>query len=366
MEAVVHFLTENGSNPGRGSYSQSALAAAELEETRSELAAFVGAGKPEEIVFTLNATDSLNLAIRGLLRQGDQVVTTVLEHNSVLRPLRELERRGEIGVTHVAASFEGEISIRSLENALTPKTRLLVVTHGSNVLGTITPVEEISAWAKAKGLPLLVDAAQTIGHLDLDVREMKIPLLAASGHKGLMGPQGTGFLYVEEGILLRPLRTGGTGIASASMDPPDHPPLRYEAGTPNTPGIFGLGAALQFLRETSPVAVQQHEEDLTKDFLSQISRIEGIKIHGPSWGKPRLPIVAVNVEGQTPQETMFILHTQFGIETRHGLHCAPLVHRLLNLEEHGTLRFSFGYFNTHEEIEKAAKALSLVAKTAVG
>ena len=358
--AVSDSFGDAGGNPGRSGHRMSVAAARVVENAREALAELFHANDPSRIVFTQNATHALNLALYGLLRPGDHVVTSSVEHNSVMRPLRHLETLG-IELTVVPCTQDGMLDPNSLRRALRPPTRLLVTTHGSNVVGTLTPVGALAALAREQHVLYLVDASQTAGAIPIDVQELGVDLLAFSGHKGLLGPTGTGGLYIREGTVLAPLMRGGTGSDSAHEIQPEFLPDVYESGTLNVAGIAGLAAGVRFLSEIGIKAVGTHERKLVEQFLAGASEISGVTLYGP--GDPALQcgVVSFNVAGAMPSEVELILDQSFGIMARSGLHCAPSAHRTLGTFPTGTVRFSFGWFNTPAEVEVGVAALREMA-----
>ncbi len=358
--ALNEYFGEAGGNPGRSGHRMSVAATRIVENAREMLAELFHARDASRIVFGHNATHALNLALYGVLRPGDHVVTTSIEHNSVMRPLRHLEKSG-VGLTVVACAPDGTLDLDDVRRALRPGTRLLVTTHGSNVAGTLSPIGTLAAIARDNGVLHLVDAAQTAGAIPIDVQEMDLDLLAFTGHKGLLGPTGTGGLYVRESVALAPLIRGGTGSDSAHETQPEFMPDVFESGTLNVAGIAGLAAGVHFLSEIGIEAVQVHERKLVAQFLVGASEIAGITLHGPGDAAPRCGVVSFNVAGAMPSEVGLLLDESFGIMARTGLHCAPAAHRTLGTFPTGTVRFSFGWFNTPAEVEAALKALREIA-----
>jgi len=354
--ALGDYFGDAGGNPGRSGHRMSVAAARVVENAREGLAELLHASDPSRLVFTQNATHALNLALYGLLRPGDHVVTTSLEHNSVMRPLRHLETLG-VDLTVVDCTQDAMLDLNSVRRALRPATRLLVTTHGSNVVGTLIPVGALAALVRELNVLYLVDASQTVGAIPIDVQEMGLDLLAFSGHKGLLGPTGTGGLYIREGVILSPLMRGGTGSDSANQTQPEFLPDAYESGTLNVAGIAGLGAGVRFLLEIGIEAVQTHERKLVEQFLAGASEISGITLYGPGDASLRCGVVSFNVAGAMPSEVGLILDESFGIMARTGLHCAPSAHRTLRTFPTGTVRFGFGWFNTPAEVEVALDAL---------
>jgi cysteine desulfurase family protein len=358
--ALSEYFGEAGGNPGRSGHRMSVAAARIVETARETLAELLHSNDASRIVFTHNATHALNLALYGVLRSGDHVVTTSIEHNSVMRPLRHLETLG-VELTVVACAPDGMLDLDDVRRALRPGTRLLVTTHGSNVAGTLSPIGALAALARDNGVLHLVDAAQTAGAVPIDVHEMGLDLLAFTGHKGLLGPTGTGGLYVREGVALAPLIRGGTGSDSAHEIQPEFMPDVYESGTLNVAGIAGLAAGARFLSEIGIETVQAYERKLVAQFIAGASEIAGITLYGPKDTALQCGLVSFNVAGATPSEAGLILDESFGIMARTGLHCAPAAHRTLGTFPTGTVRFSFGWFNTAAEVEAALKALKKIA-----
>ena len=358
--ALDEYFSDAGGNPGRSGHRMSIAAARLVEGSREVLAEFFNAEDPSHIVFTQNATHAINIALYGLVRPGDHVVTTTTEHNSVMRPLRHLTMSG-IELTVVLCRRDGTLDINRLNDALRLDTRLLVTTHGSNVTGTLFPIEAIAALARARNVRYLVDAAQTAGAIPIDIQEISVDLLAFSGHKGLLGPTGTGGLYIREGVLLSPLMRGGTGSDSAHEVQPEFMPDIHESGTLNVAGIAGLGAGVRFLREIGVHSVRAHEQDLVSQLMAGLAEIPGITTYGPRDASLQCGVVSFNVDGAMPSEVGLILEEQFGIMARTGLHCAPSAHRTLDTFPTGAVRFSFGWFNTAAEVAVALEALRKIA-----
>ena len=364
--AIDGYLRECGAPAGRSAYRSATQARHMVDQTRAALASFVGASAPRQVAFTLNGTDALNQAIHGLVRSGQHVVTTVVEHNSVLRPLRFLETSAGVEVTRVDCDERGYVDPQAVLSAVRPKTRLVALTHGSNVTGAVQPVEEVGRALRATETLLLVDAAQTLGHWPVDVGQMGCDLLAAPGHKGLLGPLGTGVLYVgprAEATLVA-TRQGGTGTNSVDELQPTELPERMEAGSLNLAGIAGLQASLAYLAEVGLESIIEHGRGLTTLLMNRLQGIAGVKLFGPPESMRRLPVVSFQVEGYDPQEVAAMLDSSVGAQARAGLHCAPLIHRRLGtLAAGGTVRFSIGPFNTEAEMETAAGAVAALAAT---
>lgn len=360
--AVEEFMLNIGANPGRSGHECSLHAGRILTEAREKLAQLFHAAEPERIIFTLNCTDALNMALKGVLKPGDHVVTSALEHNSILRPLEGLRERGVITYTVVPASPVGELDPADFARAVRPDTRLIAVTHASNVIGSITPLAEVGAVARQAGTLFLVDAAQTAGVLPIDVQALGIDLLAFAGHKGLLGPMGTGGLYVRPSLELASWREGGTGSRSELTTQPDFYPDHLEAGTPNTPGIAGLNAGLDFILKTGLEAIQEKEQALLARLHGGLAAIPGVKLYGSPDLTRRVAVLSFTVEGCDNAEVATRLDRQYGIMSRPGLQCAPLAHQALGTFPEGTVRLSLGYFNTEEEVDQAVHAIAALAK----
>jgi len=364
FRSMMQSQRAGGGSPGRSAHRSSIEAARIIYDTREVIAHFFGVIDPCRIVFTKNATEALNIAIMGLLKKGDHCVTSSMEHNSILRPLRFLEATRNIKISIISAHADGTIDPSLIEKSLRPKTRLLILGHASNVTGTIAPIQEVGAMARKHGVHFLVDAAQTAGSLPIDVESMKIDLLAFTGHKSLFGPQGTGGLYIREGLdaTIAPLMAGGTGSRSESEEQPDFMPDKYESGTPNTIGLAGLKAGISFIQKKGIDAIHKKEQSLLKYFLSGLRKLPGIKLYGPAGIEDRIAVASFNIEGMASSEAAFSLDEKYGILCRPGLHCAPAAHRSIGTFPRGTLRFGFGYYNTLSQVEYALKALEEISQ----
>jgi cysteine desulfurase family protein len=360
-DEIYRAMTEYGANPGRSGHDLALRASRGIYHTREELANLFSVKNPMNIVFTYNCTESLNIGIKGLLKPGDHVITTSMEHNSVLRPIKHLESIG-VENTIVRCQRDGQIDPESIKNAIRDNTRLIVTTHVSNLTGTIMPVEEIGKIAREHGIPYLLDAAQSAGVYPIDVENLGVDMLAFPGHKGLLGPQGTGGLYIREGLQVEQFIQGGTGSASYSLNQPEEMPDKFESGTPNAPGIIGLGKGIQYINRRGMDNIRHHEEDLTRYFIEEAARIDGIKLYGPLDTSKQGAVVALNIKDLDSSEISFVLNEEFGIYVRPGLHCAPLAHETIGTMEQGAVRFSFGPFNVLEELEYAINALHRISK----
>lgn len=359
--AIADLLASRAGNPGRSGHALAVAAQAVVADTRRLLASLFGVRDPSRIVFALNATDALNTALWGLLRPGDRVVTTSLEHNAVIRPLSALAERG-VTVVRVPCAPDGTLDPEDLARALeAAPTRLVAMIHASNVCGTILPVREAARLAHRHGALLLLDAAQTAGVLPIDVGELGIDLLAFPGHKGLLGPTGTGGLYVAPEVRLTPLRQGGTGTRSEEERQPDALPEALEAGTVNTVGIAGLGAGLRFLQARGLAQIRAHEAALAAQLLAGLADIPGVRVHGPADPRRQVAVVSITVQGWEPIDLGAALDSAFSVAARPGLHCAPVAHRTLGTFPRGTVRLSPGPFTTEDEIDRALAALRELA-----
>jgi len=343
-------------NPGRSGHKLAMKMDLEIYETREKICKLINGTEVLNVIFTFNATDSLNLAIKGVLEEGDHVITTSMEHNSVLRPLNQLRKEGKIELSIVYADDKGYIDPQKIFEALTPNTKMIVTTHMSNVFGTIVDIKAIGDFCKENNILYLVDASQSIGVLDIDVQEMNIDLLAFPGHKALFGPMGTGALYIKEGIIVKPLKEGGTGSYSHSIDQPDLYPDSLESGTPNGVGIIALGKGIDFINEVGLENIRNHEMSLKNHFIELLKDNEDVILYG-TLDDRQGAVVSLNVKDMDSSEISYILSDEFDIYTRPGFHCAPLAHKTMGTEELGAIRFSFGYYNTLEEIEKTVEAL---------
>lgn len=362
--AIADFLTHSAGNPGRSGHQLSLAANGVVSETRRVLAGLLGVRDPDRIAFTANATDALNTALFGVLRPGDRVVTTGMEHNAAARPLHALAARG-IEVVALEGSANGKPDLSDLKEALAAApTRLVVMTHASNVTGGIFPVAEATRIAHRHGALTLVDAAQTSGVIPLDVADLGVDLLAVTGHKGLLGPTGTGALYVDERLTLSPSRMGGTGSHSERLDQPSDMPDALEAGTLNTAGIAGLGASLRALVKLGVEDVRRHESELTSALVAGLQEIDGVVVHGATDPDSRVAVVSITVAGWEPTEFAAALDASFGIAVRAGLHCAPRAHQSIGTYPAGTIRFSPGYTTTTDDIANAVLAVRGLAAAA--
>lgn len=348
-QAVMHAMREIGVSAGRGGHRRSLEASRLLFQAREVLASLFAVPDSSRIIFTHSATEALNLALYGVLLPGDHVITSSMEHNSLLRPLYVLRQRG-VELSIVAAGSDGQIDPDDVRRALRPATRMLAMGHVSNVCGAIQPVERLAAIAREAGALFLLDAAQSAGSVPIDVGAMGIDLLAAPGHKGLLGPQGTGFLYVADGVPLRPLLAGGTGTSSSAEEQPDLVPEGFEAGTHNLPGIAGLKAGAEFVLARTVAAIGQQERTHVESIAGQLRAIPRLTLYGPASPAERGGVLSFTAAGLDSSALAFMLDRNHDIAVRAGLHCAPLAHRTLGSYPAGTVRVSPGWFTTPDEI----------------
>ena len=358
-EAINFTLQHVGANPGRGEHSLSQSANRIIFKARETIAEFFNIPNSRNIVFTSNGTEAINLALKGFLKPGDHVITSGMEHNSVVRPLNSLKNDG-VNVTIVQCDKEGKLNPDYVFKEIKKNTRLIVLTHASNVTGTILPVEEIGEIAAKKGIPLLVDAAQTAGTIPIDVLRNNISLLACPGHKSLLGPQGTGFLYICEGFNLKPLIEGGTGSNSELSEQPDFLPDRFQSGTLNTPGIAGLKAGIEFINKKSIQTIKEHEDMLSKTFINKLKEINRVRIYGPLSIKEKTAVVSFNIKGKDSADIATALDEKYQIMVRVGLHCSPHAHKTIGTFPDGTIRVSFSIFNTVHEIDYFIDSLKVI------
>jgi len=350
-----------GANPGRSGHSMAVRAERMIDQTRELLAKFFNISDPSRLVFTLNATEAINLGIKGLLKPGDHVITGSMEHNSVIRPLTLLSDHG-VEVTKITVSQADGISPDDVRNAIKKNTKLIVLNHGSNVTGTLNPIGEIGRIAHESEVCFMVDCAQTAGMFSVDVQEMNIDLLAFPGHKGLFGPQGIGGLYIGEGINLVPLKEGGTGGNSEAYYQPEQLPSRYESGTPNTPGIAGLSAGLKFIMNEGIEKIRSKEEGLVDQLLSGLQQIPHIILYGPQTHKNRAAVISFNINNADPSDVSVVMEQIFNIAARSGLHCAPDAHKTIGTFKNGTVRVSLSYFNSPDDVNKCLEAVSAISR----
>ena len=360
IDAVVQAMTTLG-NAARGAHSGSLTASRLVYDTRCKAASLFGCKQPQNVVFTANSTEALNIALNGIFSPGDHVITTDLEHNSVLRPLYRLKDQGTIQLSFVPADRQGRPDYAAFETLIRPNTRAIVCTHASNLTGNLVDIARVGQIAHSHGLLFVVDASQSAGVIPIHMEQMHIDILCFTGHKSLMAPQGTGGLCIREGVDIRPFKVGGSGVHSYDRHQPRDYPTRLEAGTLNSHSIAGLRAALSYLEETGMEVIRRHELGLMERFYRGVSEIAGVTVYG-DFGSPRTAVVALNIRDYDSGAVSDALYEQYGIATRAGAHCAPRMHRALGTEDRGAVRFSFGWFNTEEEVDKAIAAVAQLAK----
>ena len=360
IDAVVHAMQSMG-NCARGTHEEALDAARTVYDARVRLASLFGCPRVDHVAFTANSTEALNMAINGLIDPGDHVISTDLEHNSVLRPLYRLEAEHGAELSFVPADKLGNVDYADFERLMKANTRAVVCTNASNLTGTVLDIERIAKTAHSHGALVIVDASQTAGCWPIDMKKMGIDVLCFTGHKGLMGPQGTGGICVKEGIEIRPFKVGGSGVQSYSRTHPAEYPTRLEAGTLNGHGIAGLGAAAKFISETGVENIHAKERSLMLRFYEGVKNIEGVTVYG-DFTKDKTAIVALNIRDYESGEVSYELSQGYGIATRPGAHCAPRMHKALGTAEVGAVRFSFSFYNTEEEIDEAVRAVAELAK----
>ena len=361
IDAVVQAMTTMG-NAARGAHSSSLTASRMVYDTRSKIAKLFGCKWPENVIFTSNSTEALNIALNGSFSPGDHVITTDLEHNSVLRPLYRLEKQGIIELSFVPADKQGRPDYDAFENLIQPNTRAIVCTHASNLTGNMIDVAAVGKIARERGLLFVVDASQTAGAVPIDMDQMNIDILCFTGHKGLMAPQGTGGLCIREGVEIRPFKVGGSGVHSYDKEQPNPYPTRLEAGTLNSHGIAGLSAALDYIEAIGIETIGQKERNLMQRFYDGVSQIEGVTVYG-DFDAERTAVVALNIRDYDSGAVSDALYEEYGIAARAGAHCAPRMHMALGTTDRGAVRFSFAWFNTEADVDSALDAIYKLAKT---
>jgi len=362
-EYMDQFYRNFGVNPGRSGYDLCLEAGAVVEETRKRLTSFFNGKDPNRLCFSYNSTDALNLIIFGLLHEGDHAITTALEHNSVLRPLYHLWKYGGVEVDYIPFDGRGFINPDDFPRRFKANTRLVVLNHASNVIGTVQPIKEIGRSCRDTGIPLAIDASQTAGKIPIDIEELGVDVVAFTGHKSLLGPTGIGGLYVREGVEIRHTRAGGTGVRSAQRTHLDEYPYRLEYGTPNTIGIAGLQAGLKWIEKQGLDSIQEHEMMLTTQLRDGLKEIDGVVLYVQDDLTNHISILLFNVDGLDASDTATMLDVDHNIASRSGLHCAPLVHEQLGTDNiHGAVRFGIGPFNTEDEIETAVRAVRKITE----
>ncbi|MGM0500232.1 MAG: aminotransferase class V-fold PLP-dependent enzyme [Bacillota bacterium] len=361
-KAILNYYENIGCSPGRGGYEDSLKAGRIIIEARNTIADFFNVDNLKQIIFTHNITYALNIGIKGILKKGDHVITSTMEHNSVLRPLNRLEKNGIIDVDYIQCDQKGRLNPEEVEAAINKKTKLIILTYASNVSGTIMPVKEIGEIAAQNNVYFMLDTAQAAGVYDIDFKKLKVDFLAFTGHKALMGPTGTGGFAVSKKMAaeMEPLIEGGTGSKSDQEKQPNFLPDKFESGTMNTMGISGLKAGVEFIQKIGVEKIREHEHKLGKVFLEGLKKIPDIKIIGPADLKEQVPTFSITAGDRDLGQLSFELDEKYNVMTRSGLHCAPFAHKTLGTFPAGSLRFSIGYFNTMQEIEHSLNALNAV------
>lgn len=359
-DEVLNCMKNYAANPGRSSHDMSIQASTKIAETRRELSTLFNIDCPFNIIFTCNATEALNIGIKGILKKGDHAISTMIEHNSVLRPLNYLITDG-VELTLLKVNMEGFIDIDELQKSIKKNTKAVIVNHASNVLGSIQDIEKIGSICKQYGLIFMVDASQSAGVVPIDVDKVHIDLLAFPGHKGLLGPQGTGGLFIREGIKLEHFIDGGTGSNSSSMEQPDFLPDKFESGTLNTPGIAGLYEGIKFIKTIGIENIQKHEKALTKYLLNELKKLPYVKIYGLNSAENRAAVVSINIDTMDSSKAGYLLNKN-NIAVRTGYHCAPLIHTIIGTQKFGTVRISPGYFNNYKDIETFINVIKVIHK----
>jgi len=361
-KAVYNFMENVGATAGRGAYQRALQADKLVYETRKIIGQLFNFDDPSRVIFTANVTESLNLAISGIVKKGDHIITSSLEHNAVWRCIKTLERDREITISTVPCTYEGYTDAKDVEKLIQSKTKLIIFNHASNVVGTLQPIKEIGAIARKYNIPFLVDAAQTAGVYPIDIKRDNIDLLAFTGHKSLLGPMGTGGLLVNWEGKINPLKSGGTGGDSAYEYQPDYFPNCLETGTPNVAGIVGLKKGIEYILQEGIDKIYNKKKDLVAYTLEKLKVIEGITIYGPQDTDKIVGVISFNLENISAEEVAYELDQKYGIMVRSGLHCAPYINRVLDTLDIGTVRIGVGYFNEKKDIDELVSALQKIAE----
>lgn len=357
-DAVYDFMINNGTSSGRGSYKKAMESDFLIYNARKEIASLFNFDDPKRVIFTSNVTESLNLAIRGIVKNGDNVITSSLEHNAVWRCLKTLEKEINISITKINSNKEGYINIEEINKSIKDNTSLIVFNHASNVLGTIQPIKEIGKIARNKNIPFLVDAAQSAGAFPIDIKKDNIDLLAFTGHKSLLGPMGTGGLLINCEYKISPLKVGGTGGDSAYEYQPNYYPNKLETGTLNVSGIVGLLESVRYIKKEGICKIHNKEKELIKYALEKLEGVKNIELYGPKNYKDIVGVISFNIKNMKAEDIAYILDNKYDIMVRAGLHCAPNAHELIGTKDIGTLRIGIGYFNEKEDIDLLVNALN--------
>jgi cysteine desulfurase family protein len=361
LDGALELFKRFGVNPGRSGYDLCLIGGDLVEQTRKELTEFFGGTDPDRLCFAYNASDALNILIQGMANSGDHVVSTTVEHNSVIRPLNHLRRDGVITVDYIPTASEGRIDPRDIAKAIRPETKLVVVNHGSNVIGTVQPVAEIGRICRERGIRFIIDTAQTAGVIPIDVQAMNVDALAFTGHKSLLAPTGIGGMYVAEGVEVKHTRAGGTGVRSAYPYHLDEYPYRLEVGTVNVLGVLGLHLALKHIAKRGMDEIYRHEMELFTTLQQGMEKIDGVTLHGTKQLTDRLPVLSITVEGWDPSDVGTLLDGDHNIACRTGLQCAPLIHDQMGTSPRGTVRLSVGPMNVAADVKAAVEAIRAIA-----
>jgi cysteine desulfurase family protein len=362
VKAITDYISFENANPGRSAHKLSINASKRVFEARERIARFFNVTDSRNVIFTMSATDSINMALCGILNAGDHVIISSLEHNSVLRPLTNLVENHGIGISMISCDKQGHLDPAQIKRTINPSTKLIVLTGASNVIGTIMPIKEIGEIAKSNGTHLFVDAAQTAGSIQIDMQNDNIDLLAITGHKHLLGPQGIGVLCINADIKIRPFRMGGTGTNSWLDKQPDFLPDHLEAGTLNVPGIIGLSEAIAYIEENGIDSIRKKESELMNLIIEDINNIDDIILYGPKKSNEIVPVISFNIKNKEPSQVALILDREFDIMSRPGLHCAPNAHKTIGSYPEGTVRFGLCHLNTVDEIKQAVSALRYISE----
>jgi cysteine desulfurase/selenocysteine lyase len=360
--AMDDFARNHAGNPGPTGHRMARASAEKVDACRRGIAELINAESPDRVVLTMNTTDALNIALKGFLREEDHVITSRTEHNSTLRPLAAMEQEGFISLDRARTTGDGTVDPEEIRKLIRKETRLIAITHCSNVIGAVLPIREYAEIAKEEGLRILVDAAQTAGVIPIDVQEMGLDMIAFPGQKNLFGPMGTGALYVADGIHLTPFRVGASGPNAEDEKQPQEMPARLEAGTPNVHGYTGLAAGIQYIQDQGVEKIGAHESRMAVSFIEQVREIPGVTVHSGRNLDIQIGPVSLTIDGMEPARVGSLMDEKYGIACRPGIHCAPGAHEFLGTLPEGTVRFSFGWFNTQDEVDAAAKALREVCQ----
>lgn len=356
-KSMYDFMINNGTTSGRGSYKKAIESDKLIYDTRKSIASLFNFDKPKNVIFTSNITAALNMSIRGILKEGDNIITSSIEHNAVWRCIKTLEKDINISITKIKCSKEGYINVKDIENSIREHTKLIIFNHASNVIGTIQPIREIGKIARKHNVPFIVDAAQTAGIYPIDIINDNIDILTFTGHKSLLGPMGTGGLVINWNGKIEPLKCGGTGGDSLCEYQPDYYPNKLETGTLNVVGLVGLNEAIKYINKEGIEKIYIKEKKLIKYTLDKLESINGIEIYGPKDPDKIIGVISFNIKDKSPEEVAYVLDNKYNIMVRSGIHCSPCTHKLIGTDKIGTVRIGIGYFNELEEIDILIKSL---------